>query len=227
MKRLLPSLFIFLFSLPAFSQTEDLGSWMTFGFNKGITKKIGFQLDQEFRIRDNFSTINLFYTNVGLNYKPKKFIKVAAVYRMINKRKEDGSYGLRHRIYGDLTFKVKPTDKWTLSNRVRLQAEWRKTGYAQQYGNMPEVYLRNMFKAGYEIGPHATPYVATELRWQLQNPRFPWGNGFNRQRFIGGMDYKLNDLHTFGAYFLYQKEFNVNDRQTLYIVGLEYTLSID
>jgi hypothetical protein len=227
MKRFLLPLFIFLFTLPAFSQTEDLGAWMTFGFNKGITKKIGFQFDQEFRVRDNFSTINLFYTNVGLNYKPKKFIKIAVVYRMINKRKEDGSYGLRSRIYTDLTLKARPTDKLTLSYRARLQAEWRQSGYPDNYGKIPEVFLRNLFKIGYEIGPRATPYAATELRWQLQNPRVPWANGFNRQRFIGGMDYKLNDLHTFGAYFLYQKEYNVNDRQTLYIVGLEYTLSID
>lgn len=227
MKRFLPSLFIFLFTLPAFSQTEDLGSWMTFGFNKGITKKIGFQLDQEFRIKDNLSSINLFYTNVGFNYKPEKFIKVAVVYRMINKRKEDGSYGLRSRIYTDVTLKSKPTDKLTLSYRARLQAEWRQAGYANDVGNIPEVYLRNLFKIGYEIGPRTTPYIATELRWQLQNPRVPWGNGFNRQRIIGGIDYKLNDLHTFGAYFLNQRESNVNDPQTLYIIGLEYTLSID
>lgn len=226
MKRLLLSIFIFCFTLPVFSQTENFGSWMTLGFNKGLGKKFELSIDQEFRLKDNLSTINLFYTNVGINYKVTKFLKVAFVYRNVQKKKENGAYGIRSRIYTDVALKFKP-GKWTLGYRARLQAEWRQAGYNRDKGNVPEVFLRNLFKAGYEVGPHLTPYLGTELRWQLQNPRLPWGNGFDRQRIIAGMDYKLNDMHSFGAYFLFQKEYNVNDRETLYIIGLEYTLSID
>ncbi len=226
MKRLLLSIFIFSISIPAFSQRDDFGAWMTFGLNKQLTKKVGLSFDQEFRLKDNLTSINLFYTNIGINYKVTKFLKFALVYRNIQKRKDDGSYGFRSRIYTDLTFKFKPA-KWTLSYRARLQAEWRQAGYNKENGNLPEVFLRNLFKVGYEVGPHLTPYVATELRWQLQNPRMPWANGFDRQRLIAGADYKLNDMHSFGAFFLYQKEYNVNDRQTLYIIGLEYTISLD
>jgi hypothetical protein len=226
MKRLLLSISIVLFTLPAFSQRDDFGAWMTLSLNKDLSKKFTLGLDQEFRLKENLTTINLFYTNVGVSYKVTKFLKVGLVYRMINKQKNDGSYGMRSRIYSDLTFKVKP-GKWTFSNRTRYQIEWRQAGYNSELNGLPEAYLRNLTKIGHEIGPHATPYVATEFRWQLQNPREPWANGFNRTRFIGGMDYKFNDMHTIGTYFLFQKEFNVNDRQTLYIIGLEYTISLD
>lgn len=226
MKRVLLSIAIVLFTLPAFSQRDDFGAWMTLSLNKDLPNKFGLSIDQEFRLKENLSTINLFYTNVGLNYKVTKFLKVGLVYRMINKQKNDGSYGMRSRIYSDVTFKIKP-GKWTLSNRTRYQIEWRQAGYNSELNGLPESYLRNLTKIGHEIGPHATPYVATELRWQLQNPRDPWANDFNRTRFIGGMDYKINNMHTIGAYFLFQKEFNVNDRQTLYIIGLEYTISLD
>ncbi|MDQ3110202.1 MAG: DUF2490 domain-containing protein [Bacteroidota bacterium] len=226
MKRLLLSITILLAALPSFSQTDDFGSWFTFGLNKDIGKKSSISFDQEFRLKENLSTINLFYTNIGFNYKVTKFFKVALVYRMINKQKNDGSYGMRSRIYTDLIFKTKP-GKWTLDYRTRLQAEWRQAGYYSEFGNTPEIFLRNLFKVGYEVGPHLKPYAATELRWQIQNPRLPWANGFDRQRLIAGADYKINNMHTIGTYFLFQKEYNVNDPQTLYILGLEYTISLD
>lgn len=226
MKRVLLSIFILCFALPVFSQTENLGSWMTIGFNKELGKNFGLSIDQEARFKDNFTSINLFYTNVGINYRITKFLKVSLVYRNIQKRKDDGSYGFRSRIYTDFAFKFKP-GKWTLAYRARFQAEWRQAGYNRENGNLPEVFLRNLFKFGYEVGPHLIPYIGSEFRFQLQNPRIPWGNGFDRQRLIAGMDYKVNDMHTIGAYFLHQKEYNVNDPQTLYIIGLEYTISID
>jgi hypothetical protein len=226
MKKFLVVILVSFCTLPVFSQTEDLGSWMTFSFDKGLGNKFGFSFDQELRLKDNISDLNLIYSNFGFNYKVAKFLKISVVYRFIDKHKEDGSYGIRSRFYTDLAFKVKP-GKWSLGYRARLQAEYRQAGYASDYGNMPEVFLRNLFKVGYKAGDHFAPYLATELRWQLQNPRLPWGNGFDRQRIIAGTDYKINDKNTAGAYFLLQNEYHVNDPQRLYIIGLEYSISID
>ena len=49
---------------------------------------------------------------------------------------------------------------------------------------------------------------------------------FHRQRYIVGIDYKKNDRDSFGLYYLYQDEFNVSTPQNIYIVGLEYTISL-
>jgi hypothetical protein len=226
MKRFLLIIAVFIFSIPSFSQTEDLGSWMTFSLDKGLGDKFGFSFDQELRLKNNLTDINLVYSNFGFNYKAAKFLKISAVYRFIAKQKNDGAYGIRNRFYTDFSFKFKPGN-WTLGYRARLQGEWRTAGYHSDLGNVPEVFLRNLFKVGYKAGDHFSPYVATELRWQLQNPKLPWGNGFDRERYIIGTDYKINDKNTAGFYFLLQKEFNVNDPQTLYIIGLEYSISID
>lgn len=226
MKRYLLLFSFFLFASPVFSQTEDLGSWMTFSFNKGIVKKLDFNFDQELRLKDNLTSLNLLYTNLGATYKVASFFKVAVVYRFIDKVKGDGSFGIRNRFYTDLIFKVKP-GKWSLGYRARIQGEWRRAGYYSDLGNMPEIYLRNLFKIGYKLNDHFTPYLGAELRWQFQNPRLPWGNGFDRTRFFAGTDYEINKKMTAGAYFLYQKEWNVNDPQTLYIIGLEFGISID
>ncbi|HEU4719229.1 MAG TPA: DUF2490 domain-containing protein [Bacteroidia bacterium] len=227
MKR--PGLFLFLSFLlcrPLFAQHQDLGSWMTFSANKGLFGKLEFNFDQEFRLRDNLTNVNLFYTNLGFSYKVNKYMKVSATYRFIDKHKSDGSYGLRNRFFTDLTFKIKP-GKFNLSYRFRCQEEWRGAGYNDTYGNVPEIYIRNLFKVAYKLTGHWSPYAGTELRWQLQNPRIPYYNGFDRSRFFAGTDYKINDHNTAGVYFLYQLEWNVVDPETLYIIGLEYSIDID
>jgi hypothetical protein len=219
----------FIFSIsfvPTFSQTEDLGSWMTFSFNKGLGDKFALNLDQELRFKDNLSNFNLVYTNLGCTYKVTSFLKVATVYRFIDKQKGDGSYGIRNRLYTDFAFKIKPK-KWSLRYRLRLQSEWRTLGYNSDLANVPEVYIRNLFKIGYKFSYRISPYIGAELRWQLQNPRLPWGNGFDRSRFLIGSNYNINNKMTLGTYFLYQKEWNRSDPQTLYIIGLEFGISIN
>ena len=222
-------LFVFLFCLSAHfitAQTEDLGSWMTFSIDKNIFRKLDFNFDQELRLKNNFSTINLYYTNLGLSYKFNKYFRLATVYRFIGKQKNDATYGFRNRFYTDLIFKYK-LKKFTFGYRARFQGEWRKTGYYSDLGNMPEIFIRNLFKVSYKVGEKWSPYVATELRWQIQNPRLPWGNGFDRSRFYVGTSYEINKRMSAGSYFLLQKEWNVNDPQTLYIIGLEFGLSFD
>lgn len=225
MKRILLIISLSVFTSCAFAQTEDFGSWMTFSFDKGLGDKFGFGLDQEFRLDNNCTDVNLLYTNIGFNYKATKFLKVAAVYRFILKNKTYG-YGTRNRLFTDLSFKFKP-GKWSIGYRARVQAEWREINYHSDYDGVPEVYLRNLFKFSYKATDHFSPYIGTELRWQLKNPRMPWGNGFDRDRMFAGTDYKINDKQSCGIYFLYQKEFFVVDPQSLYILGLEYSISID
>lgn len=224
MKRIVLA-FSVLFTLGLRAQTEDLGMWTTLSLNKDLGEKFAVGIDQELRLRDNLTTLNLIYTNVGASYKVADFFKVALTYRFIDKHKDDLSWGIRHRGYIDLTFKVRPA-KFSIGYRARLQAEWRGAGYDDRYGTVPEVFLRNQLKIGYIATDKIEPYVGTELRWQIQNPRIPYHNTIDRIRLFGGSNYEINKHNTVGAYFLYQHEFNVIDPETLYIIGLEYTLNL-
>jgi hypothetical protein len=223
MKRIL-FLFAATCTLSLGAQINDFGMWNTFSINKEITKKFSVGLDQEFRLRDNLGTVNLIYTNIGASYKVTDFFKVSLVYRFIDKHKEDLTWGLRHRVYTDLTFKVKPGN-FSIAYRARFQAEWRGTGYAPEFGNVPEVFWRNQVKAGYKAGDFE-PYTGVEVRWQLRNPRIPYHEDIDRARFFAGVNYEINKRNVVGTYFLLQKEVNVIDRQTLYIWGLEYTINL-
>lgn len=220
-KFLIALLFGCLFT-PAFAQTSDFGMWNTISINKSIGDKFGIGIDQEIRFRDNLSTLNLVYTNVGVNYKATDWFKIALVYRFIDKHKDDFTWGVRHRVFTDLTFKIKPGN-FAFSYRARFQMEWRGIGYDASLGNAPEVFLRNQVKAAYKGAGDFEPYAGIEVRWQIQNPRIPYHQSIDRARYFAGVNYEINKKNVVGTYFLVQKEVNVMDRQSLYIWGLEYT----
>lgn len=209
----------------ASAQTTDFGMWNTLSINKEFSDKFSVGIDQELRLRDNLSTLNLIYTNVGASYKVTDYFKVSLVYRFVDKHKDDLTWGIRHRGYIDLMFKVKPA-KFSIAYRARLQSEWRGTGYDAAFGNIPEVFLRNSLKIGFKATDNIEPYVGTEVRWQIQNPRIPYHETIDRGRFFVGLNYEINKHNTIGTYYLLQKEVNVIDRETLNIWGLEYTINL-
>lgn len=213
---------------PSFAQTSDLGNWNTFSLDKKLNDKISLGFDAELRFKSNLTRFNLIYTNFSASYKITDWLKVTGVYRFIDKNKDDGYYGLRHRVYGDLAAKYK-TGKFSFAARTRVQWEFRAKGYAGDVGNIPEVYWRNKFDIKYKLTDRITPYIAAEFRWQLRNPRIPYNDGcvFDRNRAYLGLDYEINHDNTIGLYYMRQSEFNVEEPETLHIIGLEYSLSLD
>ena len=58
-------------------------------------------------MKENISQLNLFYTNVGLGYRPFPFLKVELVYRSIEKYQDNDFFSFRHRLMLDITLKKK------------------------------------------------------------------------------------------------------------------------
>jgi len=98
MKRLTLLLFLFLTALNTKAQqNNDAGCWLTLSLQKPVTKRITAVVDQEFRLKENYQRINLFYTNLGIDYKFSNNIKLSPTYRSIQKQRLDGSFSYRHR----------------------------------------------------------------------------------------------------------------------------------
>lgn len=222
---------IFLISIGFVSQsnsqtTNDAGLWCTFNVEKNLNPKFGIFLTEEYRLRENFSQNNLFYTDLGFFYKPADFLKISLAYRCIEKFQDDNTISFRHRGMLDITLKKK-FGNFSASYRQRIQAEVRNV-YSSEIGNLPEWYSRNKFEVKYDLDKPITPYVAIELRYQINNPRaIESNNVWSRNRYFVGLDYKKNDVSTFGLYYMIQKEFNVSAPQNQYIIGLEYKLSFE
>jgi long-subunit fatty acid transport protein len=222
-----------LFCLMAFclsgtaQNTQDAGLWTTVSVSRSITKKISLSVDQEMRLRENFQRINLFYTNIGFDYKINKNLKISPTYRAIQKKLLEPGFSYRHRFQLDVTAKKK-FNKITVSERVRYQAE------VQNYltsakGKIPEHYLRFKTDIKYTALEKVTPYVSCEFRYQLTAPRGDdpdFNYGFHRVRNIAGIEYKLNDSNSLGLYYLVQSEFDISNKETIYIVGVAYSINL-
>ena len=212
---------MYLFAQP----TNDAGLWTTFNVNKKLKRNFGVFLTEEYRLRENFSQTNLFYTDIGTEVRPLSFLKVSIAYRLIEKFINDKTFSYRHRLMLNISLKQKLGDA-TLSYRQRLQSEVRNI-YSSAIGNIPEWYSRNKFELKYDINKPITPYIATEFRYQINNPRAVESNGlWHRNRYFVGLDYKRSDKHSFGLYYMLQREFNVSSPQNIYIIGLEYSISL-
>lgn len=227
MKRIAIAFFIlFGLSSKSFAQaTDDAGLWCTFNLEKNLTQNFSLFLTEEYRVRENFSQTNLFYTDLGLSYKPADFIKISLSYRCVEKFVEDNAISFRHRGMLDIALKRK-FGNFAVSYRQRIQAEVRNV-YSSEIGNLPEWYSRNKFQIKYDFDKPVTPYIATELRYQINNPRAVESDKtWHRVRYFVGLDYKKNDRNTFGVFYMLQREWNVSAPQNLYILGLEYTLTL-
>lgn len=229
------ALFLLFFSLPfgkgwgwasTFAQsTNDAGLWTTFNIQKDLKKNVSVFLTEEFRLRENFTRLNLFYTDLGVAVRPFKFLKVSLAYRMIDKFLIDNTFSYRHRLMLDISLKKK-AGQFSLSYRHRLQSELRNV-YSSADGIVPEWYSRSKFELKYDTDEPVRPYISAEFRYQINDPRnVESDKTLHRQRYIVGLDYKRNDRDTFGFYYLIQNEFNVSAPENIYIVGLEYTLTL-
>ncbi len=205
--------------------TNDAGLWCTLNIDKKINKKFGVFLTEEYRVKENFTRNNLFYTDLGAYVKPYPFLKISLSYRSIEKFLLDNSISFRHRGTLDITLRHK-VGALRVSYRQRIQAEFRNV-YSSPTGNIPEWFSRNKLEVKLDLNKPVRPYIATEFRYQINNPRSVETNGiWHRSRYFAGLDYNRNDTYGFGLFYMIQREFNVSAPQNLYIVGLEFNISL-
>jgi hypothetical protein len=201
---------------------NDAGLWTTINLEKKLKNNFSAFLTEEFRLKENFSTINLFYTDVGVSFRPASILKVSLAYRFTQKHLLDDSYSFRHRLMLDITLRKKFTNI-VLSYRHRLQTELIDVESSEK-GQVPEWYSRSKIEAKYDVGKKYTPYASFELRYQFFNPRdMESDHTWHRYRAALGVDYELSKKSALGFYYLIQYEWNVSSPNNLYIVGIEYS----
>jgi len=199
---------------------QDFGGWTTFSFATDLTKDFEIEIDQEFRFGQNLSQLDRAFTNLGLQYKINKYVRVGGHYRYILDRRASGIYGHRHRLGGDLTLRFK-SGRYTFANRLRGQWEKRTTNYGEDRELGWETNLRNTFKIGYRVNRKYQPYVNLDLRYALYEPDFPRFQGFDRIRAGAGLDMNFNRNFLFGTYFLVSEPLLFPGTR-LFVIGTEF-----
>lgn len=217
-------LFFYFFSFKLFSQNiNDAGLWSTFTLKKEITKKNTLIFDQEFRLRENYTRLNLFYSNIGFNSKFNKHFSIEPSYRYIQKIMKDNEFSFRHRFSLDLNYKYK-IKRFSYSLRARYQRE-AKNVMSSKFGWLSEKYFRIRAQAEYQLNAKLSAYYNLEFRYQIFVPGndMIFNNRWHRVRNVVGFDYKTSESFTLGLYFLHQTEYDINPIESSYISGIQIT----
>ncbi len=218
----------FYLSSTLFSQTpKDAGLWATLSVQHKLKEKLSVIVDQELRLKENYQRLNLLYTNFGVSYKPFKFLKIEPTIRTIQKMKYEGYFSFRHRFMLDVILKKK-FEKITIGERVRYQTEVQDYN-TNKKGKLFEQFLRFKTDLKYALTEKITPYASCELRYQIHAPRGDgpsFDNGFHRIRNVLGCEYELNKKSSVNVYYLIQSEFTISSPETIFILGLGYSITI-
>lgn len=207
-RKLLISLFVFLsVSFASFSQ-DGWGSSTSLEVSKKIVKGLEVSLEEDFRLRENFSTADRFSTSIDINYKLFSFLKVGGAYNLINFNHEKKGWEVRHRYYFYATGTYK-LDRFKFSLRERFQSTYR-VGVAETAKRAnPKLYLRSRAEIEYDI-PNSKfePFVSFEIFNILNDPI---ENGINELRYTGGCAYKINKRNTLSLSYRYSNEIDDED----------------
>jgi hypothetical protein len=223
--KLLPVIFFAFTRTSLYAQEEhDAALWTTLNIQKKLTQSWVIQFTEEFRLRDNFRQLNLFYSDFCLEYRKLDWFRFGVSYRWINKYQAEGWFSYRHRLTLDAIFRSK-WRRFGFSYRNRLQTEVQDLNNSAD-GRIPEWYSRHRVELKYNTKGRFQPFVAYEARFQVKDPRRRESDGlWHRNRFSAGVQYEIDKRNSVSLYYLIQREFSVSSPQQLYVAGLEYNFN--
>jgi hypothetical protein len=215
-------IFFLLFTSPVFAQVKDAGLWLSLNAEYKFNKKVSAAFSQEFRFNENISELGTAFSEISVDYKLRfiKGLSVSPGYRFIQRRNLDDSYSLRHRFLFDVMYRRTP-GKFSITLRERFQSQVADVKSSEE-GFAPVSYLRNKLTVKYDLKDTIQPWLAAELFYQLNNAS---GNEFDNIRYSAGADVDLSKKHSFSIFYLVNKEINVNDPWTDYVIGAGYKYS--
>ena len=210
----------------AVAQQTDAGLWTNFTIEKEITKKWSLYVEQEVRLKENYSQLDRLYTEIGGSYKPAKGLKISLAYRFI--AKEDlvkyywNDFRFGHRAMFEIFYKYRYRSL-TFLYKTRIESEM-KYIYSSDKGKVAGWHWKNKFEIKYRL-MRFEPFIGTELRYQFRDPRHPESDWLlNRIWIYAGVDISIIKYHTLGIYYLLQKEWNLTNAENRYILGLQYSI---
>lgn len=159
--------------------TFDTGARISGGVSWSIIpKRFSVSLDEELRIKDNFSNFNKSYTSAAAEYRILPFLKTEASYSFIMTKNSSGVWRNRHRGALSLTGTWSP-GRWKFSLKEKLQATYKAYDINLFQAPRTDLALKTRIKVSYDFR-HSRwePYASVEIRNTL--------NAVNPDSFIYG-----------------------------------------
>jgi hypothetical protein len=198
------SLLIISISCFAQDQTNEF-LWSGLGTKMKFSNKIRLDLEHQVRFNDNFNRYDYTFTELGLNYKPSKKIRINGNYRLMHYER-----GVRHRyaLEGHYTFSL-PNSNFYFHIRERLQT------FVWNDDNTSSTNIRNLFTLGYKMKKIAKIYTTQEWFYRLDKI-----NEFKTYRGTIGVTWSISEKISLMTYYSLQKAIKTNTKLTSHIVGI-------
>lgn len=198
------------------AQVNDAGLWLNVNVEKKITQKFSAQFTHSLRYYENISELSTSFSEIGLSYKIIKPLTVAGFYRFSNKKRVDDFYSTSHRYSFYLSYKLK-VKQVKINFREQFQSRY-KDIETSATGGIPKNHLRSKMALSYDLEKKYTPYVSAELFYEI-------GEYIDNVRYKAGVEYEWNKFNTVNLYYMIDKEMNVKNPWTNYVIGLGYNFT--
>ena len=199
---------------------SDLEYWTSIGISKKINDHWKITLEEEFRFTNDISRFDMFFTDLGLNYKFNKHFTLGANYRFYQNKNKDGVFITEHRWSTDFKYKHK-ISRFTIAYRLRFQNK-DEDFFSNELGN--NIYnLRNKLSADYNIKNFKLdPYFDVEVFRRFENGEDSY---FNKIRWTLGLDYSITKKSDIELFYRIDNGLNQTYNKDTYIIGLGYKIS--
>jgi len=206
--------------MPAlFSQEKDFGIWYCFDGEFRLAKKLDLDFSSNLRTFNDASSVEQIFGEIGLTYKPVKFLALAGSYRLTGKTEDDTEYHPRHKFFFDVTGSS-DLGRFTLTGRYRLQRQ-DKTYFEDPDDEVPDYYSRLRAKLAYRTKSFpVNPYITTEVfvRMFENTEKIP-----DKFRISAGAEYKFNKHHSVEMEYIFERDY-LPDLIDTNIIALTYNL---
>jgi hypothetical protein len=176
-----------------------------------LNNRLQFSLNEEVRLRNNFSEVRNSFTDLSLHYKLRKRLAIGLGYR----------YSIRpdvnvHRLYSDLTWRPKlKKSRFGIVLRTRLQQDRDRFDI--------ETTLRPRLWVDYNLPKtKLEPYVAVEPFFRLQKA----GN-FDHYRLYAGVKYPLRKKVELRGGYIFAQDIDGVNREQDHIFMIRVTIDLD
>ena len=199
---------------------SDLEMWNNFAISKKIGDRWKVSLEEELRFTKDISRFDMFFTDLGLDYKINKHFSAGVNYRFYQNKDNDGIFKSQHRLSAGVSYKQK-IKRFTLGYRLQFQNKDEEFLSVNSGNNVAN--LRNKISVDYNIKNFKLePYFQAELFRKYEKDVDPV---FNKVRWTLGASYPITKKSDIDLFYRIDNELNITYPKNTYILGLGYKIS--
>lgn len=202
-------------SLSTYAQYNDACLWAGLTIEKKLAHKAYLLFSPQIRFDNNYTDTDKLFADIGFGVKPIKNLEFELMYRCINSRSRYRTYELQHRLFADLSYKVKK-EKWMVTNRVRYQNQYEDFNRSENW-NIPVSYLRNRLTVKLLPENKLQPFLFGDIWFAFNNI-----NNVTNIRYGLGVDYEINKYQGISVAYFIDEDVQVNNPATRFVLSLNY-----